>query len=506
MINTAVTTHNRPQFKVWTSRFESYEAYLLSKQVSATPAGFEVEPSEINPYLFDWQSQGLLWLLKIGKGLAGWKMGLGKTLLQVEWAKQVHLHTRERVLIVCPLAVAKQTIREAKKIDVEIEQIRTMDEARLADSPITIVNFDMWRKFTPDLWRKGGLVMDESSIISAYQGATKKHAIPFTNSVRYALYCSGTFARNDYMEIGNHAEALGVMPSNQMLANWFMTGGKVESGEIAAGKYFIKPLGEEDFWRWVTTWGLIVDTPSTIGGSDEGYTLPPLDLRFYALAVDHTRAWDMTDKKGQRYLLLPDNPSSTEMWREKRVTYRGRVSKAIELDEECAGDYHILWCDLNDESKLLAKELEAKYGKDWGVEVRGDDSLEDKEAKLDAFSRGDAVRIVTKSKIAGLGLNWQHCAYQTMVSINYSWEKFAQMLARTNRFGNKRQTRANMIATETEQGIVNTVKRKEEQDKAMHQWIKTIYGKYGLWRTDRKALVTGLGDIKMEVPSWLSGR
>jgi hypothetical protein len=484
--------------------FATYEDYLLYKQISATPQGFDIDLSEIHPMLFDWQALGVQWSLKLGKALMGWKMGLGKTIAQVEFARLVNKYTKgERVLIVTPLAVARQTIREGQKIGVDIELIRSMDDARLADSPITIVNFDMFRrKFTPDMWKKGGLIIDESSILASYQGETKKFVIPFMNQVRYGLCASGTFTRNDYMEIGNQGEALGVMPSNQMLANWFMTMGKVKTGEIVAGKYKIKPLGEEDFWRWVTTWALVVDTPSVIGGSDEGYTLPPLDMCFYTLDVDHKRAWEMTDKRGQHLLFLPDNPSSTNMWREKQVTYSDRVCKAIELDEQ-VNDYHILWCDLNVESELLAKQLQDKYGKDWGVEVKGDDSLENKEAKLDAFSRGDARRIVTKSKIAGLGLNWQHCNVQTMVSINYSWEKFAQMIARTNRYGNKRQTTVNMIATETEQGIINSIKRKEHQDKHMHIWIKRIYDKFGLWRTDRKLLTTDTGTMKMELPTWL---
>lgn len=483
--------------------FNTYEDYLLSKQISANQVGFDVDLSEINPMLHDWQKLGLQWSLKIGKALAGWKMGLGKTFLEVEFARLVNKHYNERVLIVCPLAVARQTIREAQKLGVDIEQLRSMDDAKLADSPITIVNFDMFRrKFEPDLWKKGALIIDESSILASYQGETKKFIIPFMNQVRYGLCASGTFTRNDYMEIGNQAEALGVLPSNQMLSNWFMTVGKVETGEIAAGKYKIKPLGEEDFWRWVTTWALVIDTPSVIGGSDEGYALPALDMNFYTLGVDHTRAWAQTDKRGQHYLFLPDNPSSTEMWREKQATYEDRVKQAMELDEAC-DDYHILWCDLNAESDCLAKQLEARYGKDWGVEVKGDDKLEEKEAKLDAFSRGDARRIVTKSKIAGLGLNWQHCNTQTMVSINYSWEKFAQMIARTNRYGNKRQTRVNMIATETEQGIINSIKRKEHQDKNMHKWVKGIYDKFGLWRTDRKLLTTDTGTMKMELPKWL---
>jgi len=502
---TTSTTYS-PQFRVGPSTFQTYEEYLLSKQTSASPIGFDVDLSQINSMLFDWQALGLQWLLKIGKGLAGWKMGLGKTFLQVEFARLVHEHTRERVLIVCPLAVARQTIREAKKLGVDIEQVRTMDDVRLAGSPITIVNFDMFRnRFTPDLWKKGALIIDESSILAAYQGETKKFIIPFMNQVRYGLCCSGTFTRNDYMEIGNHAEAMGVMSSNQMLANWFMTGGKVSTGEIAVGKYKLRPLGEEDFWRWMTTWALIVNLPSDIEGSDDGYIMPPLDLRFHYLSVDHTRAWDMMDKKGQRHLFLPDNLSSTDMWREKQMTYKSRTHKAIELVETEPNEYQILWCDLKDESKLLTQELYAKYPGQV-VEVKGDDSLADKEAKLDAFSRGEVLDIITKSKIAGLGLNWQHCARQKIVSINYSWEKFAQMIARTNRFGNPRQTIVDMIATETEQSIVKAIKRKNYQDRNMHEQVKAIYKKYGLWRSDRRALVTGLGNMEMELPEWLNGR
>lgn len=484
--------------------FSTYEEYLLSKQISASPVGFDVDLSEVNPILHDWQKAGVQWNLKLGKSLDGWKMGLGKTFGQIEVARLIHKHTKAPVLITCPLAVAKQTIREAKKLDVDIEYVRSMDDARLADTPITITNFDMFRgKFTPDYWKNGGLILDEANIISSYQGVTKKFVIPFMNQVRYGLLCTGTPTRNDYMELGNFAEALGVMPSNQMLANWFMTSGKVVTGEIAAGKYHIKPLGEEDFWRWVTTWALIVDTPSVIGGSDDGYLIPEPRINYHTLEVDHTRSWDKVNKHGQHYLFLPDAPSSTVMWAEKQATYKDRVWKAIELIEAEPDEYRINWCDLNDESSLLYRELVAKFGMDDVVEVRGDDKLEDKEAKLDAFSRGDVAWVITKSKIAGLGLNWQHCARHTYVSVNYSWEKFVQSLARTVRYGNSRQTIADVIATETEQGILSAIKRKDKQDKEMHKWIKAIYSKFGLWRSDKKLLTTDLGDKEMKLPSWL---
>ena len=487
--------------------FSTYEDYLLSKQISAKPRGFEIDQNQVHPMLFDWQQAGLQWLLRLGHGLAGWRMGLGKTLLQVEWARLVHEHTRAPVLIVCPLAVAKQTIREAKKIRVDIEYVRSMDEARLADTPITIVNFDMFRReFESWYWRKGGLVIDESSILSSYQGFTKKFIIPFMNDVAFGLCCTGTPARNDFMEIGNHAEALGVMDSSQMLANWFMSGGGagMKTGEIVAGKYKLKPLGEEDFWRWITTWGLILDIPSVIGGDDTGYILPELKLNFHTLEVDHTRAFEMQDKRGQHFLFLPDNPSSTEMWAEKKQTYKDRVYKAIELIENEPDEYRVNWCDLDLESHLLYKELLAKYGQEAVVEVHGSDSLENKEAKLDAFSLGNVKWIVTKSKIAGLGLNWQHCARQTFVSTNYSWEKWTQAIARCQRYGQTRQVTIDMIASETEQGIIKSVKRKAQQDADMHKWIKKIYNKFGLWRTDRKELTADFGEMEMILPKWMN--
>jgi hypothetical protein len=481
----------------------TYEDYLLSKQISASPQGFDIDLSDINPTLFDWQARGLQWLLKIGKGLAGWKMGLGKTFLQIEWARLVHEHTKAPVLIVAPLAVGKQTIREAQKLGVEIEFIRSMEEARLADTPITIVNFDMFRrKFESWYWRDGGLIIDESSILASYQGETKKFIIPFMSGVKYALCCSGTPARNDYMELGNHSEALGVMPSNEMLTNWFMPGGgKVFSGEIIAGKYRLKKMGEEDFWRWVTTWALIVNVPSDIGGCDEGYILPEIEVKSHTLSVNHSRAWDMVTKKGQRHLFLPDSPSSTQMWADKQATYKDRVYKALEIAKGC-NDYMIFWADLNDEATLLYNELNRLYPGEV-VEVSGSDNLEDKEAKLDSFSRGDSRIIVTKDKIAGMGLNWQHCNRQVFVSINYKWESFVQRLARTNRFGNKRKTIIDLIASETEQGILKALKRKGLQDEGMHKWVKRIYDKYGLWRFDKKVVNTDLGDVEMELPAWL---
>jgi hypothetical protein len=211
----------------------------------------------------------------------------------------------------------------------------------------------------------------------------------------------------------------------------------------------------------------------------------------------------METKKGQRYLLLPDTPSSTQMWAEKKVTYKDRVYKAIEKIESEPDESHIVWCDLNMESDLLAKELQAIYKNGEVVEISGKDKLDDKEAKLDAFSTQQARIVITKDSIAGLGLNWQHCARHHFVSINYKWESWYQAVGRTDRFGNPRQSKVNMYATKTELGIVNTLKRKGEQHKRMQEQVNKIIQEYGLWRTDQKKLTTNLGDKEMRLPEWL---
>lgn len=483
---------------------KQYEQYLLAKQIKAIPTGFDVDLDDMHSIHFDWQHLGIQWCLKIGKAAMFWERGLGKTLAQLEFANQVHKKTKDRVLIVCPLAVARQTIREGQKIDVEIEQVRTIEDVLLADTPITIINYDMFRKFNlKDADRFAGIVLDESSILKSYTGATKKFILNFTRPIKYRLFCTATPSPNDYMELGNHAEGLSVMDSSQMLANWFINAtGSVKTGEIAAGKYTIKPYGETDFWRWITTWAMMVSKPSDLGFSDHGYIRPPLDVKHHKVEVDHTRAWNNVDKKGQRYLMLGGALSATEMWADKSATYQDRCKVAIELVESEPDEYHIVWCDTNDEATLMRDELQSLYG-DEVVEVRGSDKLQDKESKLDSFSNGNSRIIVTKSKIAGMGLNWQHCARQHFVSTNYKWEEWYQAVGRTDRFGNDRQTIVNMVYAETEQKILQALDRKGKQHAKMQNRVNEVIKEFGLWLDERKELTYKMGDMEMEIPQWL---
>jgi hypothetical protein len=424
--------------------------------------------------------------------------GLGKTLQQAEWAKHTHEHTRQPVLIVCPLAVARQTIREGQKIAVDIEYVRSMNDVKMADSPIMIINYDMLKHIEPD--RFGGIVLDESSILKSYMGKTKKFIVDhFVPSIKYRLFCSATPAPNDHLELGNHSEGLGVMPSSEMIARWFVNSANDPGEMMTAGKYKILEHGKEDFWRWLASWAAVISKPSDIGFSDEGYIRPPLNIQYHMIKVDHSRAWQQSDKKGQLSLFLSDTLSATNMWADKKQTYRDRCLKAKELDEEleARNEYHVIWCDTNDESKMLAELIPD------AVEVKGSDSVANKEAKLDAFSQGNVRAIITKSKIAGMGLNWQHCAYQTFASVNYKWEEWYQAVGRTDRFGNPRRTTVNMIVSETEQKILQAHTRKGKGHAGMQKEINEVCAKYGAFSVGRKELELNLGSERMELPQWL---
>jgi hypothetical protein len=492
-----------PQRQIKSPRINPYLEFLAKKRKAAKPAGFDIDIDNLHPLLFDWQKLSVQWALKQGRAALFEERGLGKTIQQVEWSRQVYNQDHKPGIIVCPLAVARQTIREAKKIDVDIEYVRSMNDVKRADTPITIINYDMLEHLDPAYF--GFVVLDESSILKAYTGKTKQFILEkFVPGIDRRLFNTATPAPNDVMELGNHSEGLGVMESSQMLANWFQTAqGKMETGEIVAGKYTLKPYADTDFWRWVTTWAVVVSTPSDLGFSDDGFIRLPLDIRYHLVPIDHRRAWDKTDQKGQRQLFLDNAMSATEMWGEKAETFKRRCKTALEVIEAEPNEYHIVWTDTNDESALMTKELTALYPGDV-VEVRGSDKLADKEAKLDAFSTGQARIIVTKSKIAGMGLNWQHCARHTFVSANYQWEAWYQAIGRTDRFGNPRQTVVNMIYTENEQRIIKALERKGQQHQEMHKRVREIVKEFGLWRTDKKELIWDLGSVPMEVPAWIA--
>lgn len=464
----------------------NYHDFLEHKQLRALEVGFDVEAGDIHPLLFDWQNEIVRWACRVGKAALFEECGLGKTLQQIEWARLVVAHLRgqgaacAQVLIVAPLAVAHQTVAEGHKIGVDIHYIRHQDEA---DADICITNYDMLKEFDGSRW--GGVVLDESSILKAYTGATKRMILEMFESTPYKLACTATPAPNDHLELGNHAQFLNVMQSNEMIQRWFI------NDTMSAGAYRLKRHAETDYWRWVTSWAVCISKPSDLGYSDAGFDLPPLEIESVVVGVDHTRAFD------QGQLLLTESLSATGMWKEKRATLSDRCDRAGAIVDG-SDEPWIIWCDTNDEADYLRGLFPD------AVEVRGSDSVKAKEEKLSAFSDGLAQMIITKPDIAGFGLNWQHCHNQVFVGVTYSFEKTYQALRRSWRFGQRERVRAYLIYAETEGDIVKTLQIKQEAHARMQRQMNRAMKAQGLGSArDLRSVRAYVADTEMTIPNWL---
>ena len=442
-----------------------YQAFLQSKQLITAQAGFAVAPGAIHPRLFDWQRDIVRWALLQGRAALFEECGLGKTLQQLEWARHVAAHTGGRVLILAPLAVAHQTIAEARTIDLDVAYVRSQEQADSA-GPVVITNYDMLKAFDPAAF--AGVVLDESSILKAFSGTTKKRLIEAFAQTPYRLAATATPSPNDVAEIGNHAEFLGVMQSHEMLARWFIN----DQGK--AGSYRLKGHARADFWRWVTSWAVCISRPSDLGAwyDDAGFVLPSLELVDHCVDVDYARA----QERGR--LFTDDTASATTIWAEKRATLVERCALAAQLVDQEPRETWIVWCDTNAEADALKGLLPG------AVEVRGDMSPAEKERKLNAFSDGQARIIITKADIAGFGLNWQHCGRQVFAGFTYSFEKIYQALRRSLRYGRRGPVVAHLIYAESEGNVLATLRAKQELHTTMQEEMNAAMAAHGLFRDD----------------------
>lgn len=463
----------------------NYQQFLWQKQVDVKPSGFEVASSDIHPLLFDWQSEIVLQALRAGKYALFEECGAGKTLQEGEWSKHVQRHTGGRVLNVAPLAVAHQSIRECKKIDLDMTYIRHQDEAK--QPGVYITNYDMLKEFDGSLW--DGVVLDESSILKAYTGQTKRMILDMFEHTPFKLACTATPAPNDHLELGNHAQFLNIMQSNEMIQRWFI------NDSMQAGNYRLKKYAESDFWRWVTSWAVCISKPSDLNYPDEtdrySFNMPDLIIHNEVVKVDHSRAWN------DGRLIVDGSLSATDMWKEKRATLKDRCDRAREIVGD-SDDAQIVWCETNDEADYLVQLFPD------AVEVRGSDSIKEKERKLNAFTDGEASKIITKAEIAGFGLNWQHCHNQIDVSTTYSFEKTYQKWRRSWRFGQTHKVHVYMISAESEGDIVKTLEVKQAAHREMQQAMNRAMREHGLGRTtDRRAAVIHEARQPMQLPGWI---
>jgi hypothetical protein len=425
----------------------TYDEFIASKSKRQAVAGFE--PLPIVAPLFDWQKYVVQWAVRTGRAALFEDCGLGKTAQQLEWARQVSEHTKAPVLILTPLAVAHQTAHEADKFGIVAKVAAS--QADVSGPGIWITNYEKLDHF--DTGAFSGVVLDESSILKNFMGKTRRRLTDAFAATPYRLCCTATPAPNDYMEFGQHCDFLGVMPSNEMLSRWFI------NDTMNFGAYRLKGHARSDFWRWVSSWAACISKPSDIGFADEGFNLPALNLHTITVEVDETNGAPAEE------LFRHATLSATTMHREMRLTSRARSERVAEMVNDSAEPW-IVWCNTNHEADNLAELIPD------AVEVRGSDTAEKKEAALDSFTEGKVRVIITKPSIAGMGLNWQHCANVAFVGLSYSFEDFYQALRRSYRFGQTREVNAYIVQARTEGAILQTVREKMDAHTAMQSEMK----------------------------------
>lgn len=419
----------------------SYIDFLARKAIDDPCTGLNEWP-ELPDCLFPHQRDIVAWALRRGRSALFAGTGLGKSLMELAWAQAVTASTGKDILHLAPLAVSNQMAREADKFGIAAQVV-----ARQADcAPGTnITNYQKLDHF--DLSRFGGVILDESSILKSTDGKYRTALIEACQSIPFRLAATATPAPNDFMELGNHAEFLGVMSYTDMLATFFVhDGGSTQNWRL-------KGHAENEFWRWMASWAVMLRKPSDLGYANDGYDLPP--LKYWQHTVDVEYAPSM-----ETGMLFPMQAATlSERIAARRDSVVDRVAQAVAVTP--TDRPFVWWCNLNSESEALAKAIPD------AVEVRGSDDDKAKERKLIDFSEGRIRVLVTKPSICGFGMNWQHCADTGFVGLNDSFEQFYQAIRRFWRFGQTNPVNCHIIAAETEGATVANIRRKEADAERM---------------------------------------
>lgn len=416
-----------------------YIDFLETKSTIVEPVGFDVEVNELNNMLFDWQKDITRWALARGRSAVFLDTGLGKTAIQLCWADEICRRIGGSVLIVAPLAVSRQTAREADKFKIKtnVSVCKTGDDVI---EGINITNYERLHYFDSSDYT--AIVLDESSILKGFSGKVRQQITSFAKPIKYRMACTATPAPNDLIEISNHAEFLDVLTGKEIIALFFRQDGNTTH------KWKLKGHAKEPFWEWMARWSVAIRKPSDIGYEDNGFILPPLNH------VSHT----IGGKPAPGELFVIEARTMQERRDARRETIEQRCKMAADIVNKTDDDTAwIIWCDLNDESAMLTELING------AVEIRGSNTPEYKEKAMIDFSDGKIKRLVSKSSICGFGMNWQHCHNMAFVGLSDSFESMYQATRRCWRFGQKRQVNVHVITADTEGAVVKNIKRKETQ-------------------------------------------
>lgn len=454
----------------------SYEEFIAAKSQRAD--GFGFEPIWMPDYLIDFQTSMVQWSCLKGRAALFEDCGLGKTVQELVWGENVVRKTNGRVLLCAPLAVAIQIVREAKKFDIEVHLSR---DGSLKPSGIHVANYERLHLFNPDDFV--GFIGDESSILKSFDGARRNEITQFMRKMKYRLLATATAAPNDYIELGTTSEALGYLGHMDMMNRFF----KNDLNNSASGrmrgeviKWRLKGHAELPFWQWVCSWARAVRKPSDLGFADDLFKLPPLTESEHLVEAN---------KLADGMLFALPAVGLKEQREERRRTLQERCEMAASLVAH-TGKPAVVWCDLNDEGDMLERLIPG------AVQVSGKDSDDAKEEKLSSFSEGQIRVLVTKQKIAGWGMNWQHCAHMTDFP-SHSFEGYYQKVRRFWRFGQKSPVHVDLITTEGQRTVLENQKRKALQaDRMFSNLVAAMNDAISIDRATNF-------HKKQELPSWL---
>lgn len=454
---------------------QDYRDFIARRAVTSERQGFA--PSPINDMAKAHQRAALEFALNRGKSAAFLDTGLGKSFIELEYARQCAEETGKPSLILTPLAVAGQMVREGHKFGIDARQIREQSDV---GAGVMVANYESLPKLNPDAF--GAVVLDESSILKSYAGQTRARIQDAFKQTPYKLAATATPSPNDHTELGNHAEFLGVMRQQEMLSKWF-----INDTSTASQDWRLKGHAQEDFWQWVASWSRCATLPSDLGGDDAGYVLPEIDRRMHEVAADRSE-----DTQGLLFR-IPEM-SATSFHQEKRLTLRQRCEKAAEL---ATHDKPVtVWCETNEDSALLAKLIPDAR------EVHGSLDPDQKEALLLGFADGDFRVIVTKPKLAGFGVNWQHCAHAVFASISFSYEQHYQAVRRSHRFGQTERVRNDIVISDTERSIWDVINAKGAKHDEMKRRMSDAMRKA---QSDAQTRVKYDRPLDLAFPAWLKG-
>lgn len=451
-----------------------YSDFLIEKEHLGEMHGFPV--TFMPNGLFDFQESLIEWAVAKGRAALFEDCGLGKTVQQLTWAENVHRHTGRHVLILTPLAVSQQTIREGEKFGIECHRSSDGKPA----GGITITNYERLHLFDPNDY--AGVVCDESSILKSFDGKRKDEIIRFMRKMPYRLLATATAAPNDYIELGTSSEALGYMGAIDMLGRFF----KNDTNNIAtkrmygeAPKWRFKGHSQTPFWRWVTSWARACRRPSDLGFDDSGLMLPPL--------IESRHILDAGPAPGMLFSIPAAN--LFEQRKEKKRTIQERCEMVASMVND-TGRPAMVWCQLNEEGDMLERMIPDS------VQVSGSQKDERKEELFQSFADGQARVLITKPKIGAWGLNFQHCSHITYFP-SHSFEQYYQAVRRCWRFGQKRSVHVDLIMTVGEERIMENLQRKAEKaDSMFTNLVAEMNNSLHIQRQNNHTKVT-------EVPKWL---